>query len=224
MIVKKSPQANLENKRLPLFFLGILFATAIVLSAFEWRTYEEIVVVPTTDLPLYLDDEQIFTAVVQKEKLKAPAPRQPNPDELIIVETIDEPFPDLDLSEPDEPVIEEIDFNPETGIVEPEIVIAPDEMPEFPGGQEALGKFLKLNLNYPAIARDAGVSGSVWITFVVNKKGEIEDIKIAKSVSPACDREAERVVRAMPKWKPGLQRGVPVKVQYYLPIKYTLTR
>ncbi|MBX2980064.1 MAG: TonB family protein [Flavobacteriales bacterium] len=104
-----------------------------------------------------------------------------------------------------------------------EVFTMVEVMPEYPGGQEALYRYLGSNIKYPEEALDAGISGTVYVTFVVNKEGEITDAKVLRGIGGGCDEEALRVVRAMPRWKPGIQRGKPVLVQYNLPIKYTLT-
>ena len=95
-------------------------------------------------------------------------------------------------------------------------------MPEFPGGRDAMIKFLSENIKYPEEARKQGISGRVYVTFVVEADGEITDIKLLRGIGGGCDEEAMRVVSIMPKWEPGYQRGVPVRVQFNLPIKYSL--
>ena len=90
--------------------------------------------------------------------------------------------------------------------------------PEFPGGMDQMAKYLSENINYPEEAKDKGISGRVFISFVVEKDGSVNDVKVMRSVGGGCDEEALRVVKAMPKWKPGLQKGKPVRVHYILPI------
>lgn len=97
-----------------------------------------------------------------------------------------------------------------------------DELPEFPGGEAAMMRFIMTNLNYPAMARENGIQGSVYIEFTVKKDGSISDIKIIKNVHDSLSREAIRVVKKFPRWKPGKQNGVPVNVRYRLPIKFKL--
>ena len=96
-------------------------------------------------------------------------------------------------------------------------------MPEFPGGMEELLKYLGKNLHYPSIAQENNIQGRCIIEFVVNKDGTVVDPKVIKSLDAACDKEAMRVVKSMPKWKPGLQRGKPVRVRYTLPVMFRLT-
>lgn len=94
--------------------------------------------------------------------------------------------------------------------------------PEFPGGEEALYKYLAENIKYPIMAKNNKVEGRVYITFVIEKDGTVSDAKVLRSVNEELDAEALRVINAMPKWKPGTQRGVPVRVQYNIPISFKL--
>lgn len=94
--------------------------------------------------------------------------------------------------------------------------------PEFPGGVEALYKYLAENIKYPVMAKNNKVEGRVYITFVIEKDGTVSDAKVLRSVNEELDAEALRVIKAMPKWKPGMQQGVPVRVQYNIPITFKL--
>ena len=95
-------------------------------------------------------------------------------------------------------------------------------MPEFPGGDLALRKFIANTIKYPVLAQENGIQGKVYVTFVIDKNGLPVDIKIARSVHPLLDEEAMRVVSLMPQWKPGMQRGKPVRVSYSVPIGFSL--
>ena len=97
-----------------------------------------------------------------------------------------------------------------------------DPMPEFKGGKEKLSKFLSKNLNYPEKAYNDNIEGTVFVSFVVGKSGEIENVKIKKGIRKDLDNEALRVVMKMPKWKPGAQNGNPIPVQMTLPIVFKL--
>jgi protein TonB len=97
-----------------------------------------------------------------------------------------------------------------------------EQMPEFPGGMEALMKYLQKNIKYPSRAQDNNVQGRVMVTFVVNKDGSIVDPEVIKAVDKDLDNEALRVVKAMPKWNPGKQRGKPVRVKYTVPVTFRL--
>ena len=97
-----------------------------------------------------------------------------------------------------------------------------EEMPEFPGGQAELMKFLQQNLQYPADARASGTEGRVVAQFIVDEKGSISDITILHGIYPSCDSEVVRVIAAMPKWNPGKQNGNAVKVYFKLPVTFKL--
>ena len=97
-----------------------------------------------------------------------------------------------------------------------------EEMPSFPGGQGALMSFLSSNIKYPVVAQENGVQGRVIVGFVVERDGSITDVKVMRSVDPSLDREAQRVVKSMPKWKPGKQNGSAVRVKYTVPVVFRL--
>ena len=103
-----------------------------------------------------------------------------------------------------------------------EIFTVVEEQPGYPGGDEARIKFLQENIKYPEEAKELGVQGKVFVTFVVEVDGSITDVRVLRGIGAGCDEEAIRVVKSMPKWVPGKQRGVPVRVQFNLPIKFTL--
>ena len=97
-----------------------------------------------------------------------------------------------------------------------------EQMPAFPGGQAALMQYLSSHVKYPAVAEENGISGRVTIQFVVERDGSVTDVRTMKSVDPSLDREAERVVKSMPKWIPGKQNGSPVRVKYFVPVVFRL--
>ena len=122
---------------------------------------------------------------------------------------IDEPVGNSDVKQ----VVEE---NPN------QIFTAVEQAPSFPGGDGAFGKYLGKNIHYPAIARENNVQGRVVLTFVVERDGSLTDIKVLRSLGSGTDEEAVRVLKASPKWKPGIQNGRPVRVQYSIPVNFTL--
>lgn len=117
---------------------------------------------------------------------------------------------------PPAPVLEEKIEKPE------EIFKVVEQKPEFPDGEAAMLKFIYSNIKYPPIARENGVEGTAYVTFVVEKDGSITDVKVVRDIGAGCGEEAIRVVKMMPKWNPGKQRGRPVRVQFNLPVKYKL--
>jgi len=109
-------------------------------------------------------------------------------------------------------------------IVEEKPLYGVEQMPQFPGGEEALMKFITDNLRYPPVAAEVGTEGRVTIRFVVSKTGEVINVEVIRGLDPSCDREAVRVVKMMPKWIPGRQNGRNVPVYYTLPIVYRLQK
>ena len=97
-----------------------------------------------------------------------------------------------------------------------------DKMPEFPGGQVEMIKFLSKNINYPTVALEQGVQGSIYVQFVIWKDGSVREVKVLRGVGSSLDNEAIRVIKMMPNWEPGTQRGIPVNTRYTLPIKFKL--
>ena len=103
------------------------------------------------------------------------------------------------------------------------VFVVVESMPEFPGGQQALFKYLSENVKYPVIAQENGIQGRVICQFVVNKDGSIVDVEVVRSGGDASlDKEAIRVIKSMPKWKPGKQRGKAVRVKYTVPVNFKL--
>lgn len=107
--------------------------------------------------------------------------------------------------------------------LEEDVYTIVENMPEFPGGQEAMFKFLAKNIIYPKEAKEKGIEGKVYVNFTIEADGSIGDIKVIRGVHPLLDNEAVRVVKSFPKWKPGTQRGKPVRVSYNLPITFRMS-
>ncbi|MCQ2303422.1 MAG: energy transducer TonB [Bacteroidales bacterium] len=98
-----------------------------------------------------------------------------------------------------------------------------DQMPEFPGGEDEMMKFVQDNVVYPQQAKDAGVEGRVFVSFIVETDGSVSDVKVLHGIGHGCDEAAAEVVQSMPKWKPGLQNGEAVRVRYMLPVSFQLS-
>ena len=110
----------------------------------------------------------------------------------------------------------------EVGNPEHEVYQIVEQMPAFPGGEEKLLEFLSKNIEYPEEARKAEIQGRVFVGFVVEKDGSVGDVKVLRGIGGGCDEEAVRVVKSMPKWKPGMHKGEPVRVSYQIPIHFKL--
>ena len=105
---------------------------------------------------------------------------------------------------------------------EPKVYDMVEKMPSFPGGAEALKEYLDESIVYPDAAKEARIIGRVVVVFIVDEKGNLSDVKVAKSVEPSLDAEAVRVVKSMPRWNPGIEKGKAVKVRYTLPVTFRL--
>jgi protein TonB len=151
--------------------------------------------------------------VVKDEEAQEPPPTQ-------------EEVKDVQVStvtvEGDKDIIDLPEENPVVGEDEGKIFTVVEEMPGFPGGEGKLFEYLQKNIKYPPVARENGITGRVYVTFVVDKDGKIKDAKVLRGIGGGCDEEALRVIRSMPDWKAGRQNGRPVQVQYNLPVNFTL--
>ncbi|MBR8535560.1 energy transducer TonB [Carboxylicivirga mesophila] len=226
MEVKKSPKADLENKKSVFMQIGLVVTLAIVLIAFEWTTTD--VDASQFEMVEELEAEEEIMPITRQEEVKPPPPPPPPKvaDVLNIVEDDVELDEELDIEDTEMEEDTEIDFS-DLAMEEEESDDAPvffivEDMPEFPGGEEALRKYIAQSVKYPVIAQENGIQGRVYVSFVVNTKGKVTDVKIARGVDPNLDKEAIRVVQAMPAWKPGKQRGKAVKVSYTVPINFVL--
>ena len=225
MELKKSIKADLEWLK-PMFFqIGVFAALLIVLAMFElFGTSEKEVVEFEYSGQIVTED-----VILQTEQPKELPPPPPAPMTTTIIEIIDDNIrieTDFEVdAESDESTVtqeyEYVEYVPEE-VVEEEIFVVVEESPEFPGGEESRLKFLTDNIQYPRIARDAGVEGRVIVGFVVEPDGRITNVKIIRGKVQSLDEEALRVTKMMPRWKPGKQRGKPVRVQFTMPITFLL--
>lgn len=220
---KKSDKANLENKRTLFLEIGFVIALALVFAAFEYKSYDK---VEYTNVERVVDDTPEEIIPITEQKVKPPPPKAP-PQVTIInvvnddVEVEDDIDIDVDFDENEE--VEEFQFvQEEEEVEEQHIFTVVENMPEFPGGEVAMYKFINKHIDYPRMAKESGISGRVFVTFVVERDGSVTDVKILRGIGGGCDEEAMRVIKMMPKWNPGEQRGKPVRVQYRMPIKFTL--
>ena len=220
----KEKSKRLEKLRGIYFQIGLIMAGGLALLAFEWTFPTHIsdlggIVVEEIEEDYFFDENFTIIKEVKKEfKIE-----QPKVDLTRFTPV------DKKVVEPIEPVINpEPNFDPtkyatkEPVIDEPAPLPLAEVMPEFKGGLEKLFEYLGNNLKYPASEKNAGIQGTVYLQFVVGKKGEIKDVKILRGVSKLIDKEALRVLKAMPRWKPGKQSGRTVSVIYNLPIKFKI--
>ncbi|WP_288315716.1 energy transducer TonB [uncultured Mediterranea sp.] len=229
MEVKKSPKADLENKRSTWLLVGYVIVLAFMFIAFEW-----------TKRDVKIDTSQAVADLVFEEEIEIPITEQPEmatppppPEAPTIVETLTIVDDDMDIESTEIASSEEtgqaveIAYVPPTveeeEVEEQEIFEVVEQMPEFPnGGMAGLMQYLSKNIKYPTIAQENGTQGRVTVQFVVNADGSIVDAKVIRGVDPYLDKEALRVINSMPKWKPGMQRGKAVRVKYTVPVMFRL--
>ncbi len=226
MEVKKTPKADLENKRNIFLWIGLVVALGVVLAAFEYKTTPK-ASVDLGDVQEQEVEEEIIP-ITREQEVQPPPPPPPKVVEVLNIVDDDAEIEDeleIEDTEADEETM--IDVSPVVQAEEEEeeeskVFFIVEDMPEFPGGEVALRQFIANAINYPVIAQENGIQGKVYITFVVNTDGSITDARVARGVDPSLDKEALRVVNTLPKWKPGKQRGEAVRVSYTVPINFVL--
>ena len=222
---KKSPKANLENKKLMFIQIGMIISLLIAWAAFEYKSYDKRQLDESFKRQAENIEEDLVEITKQEEQKPQPVevPQQTTQLEIVDdnVETKDiEINAEVDQQE----VIEE--YVPveveEEEVQEQEIFQIVEEMPAYPGGDQKLMEYVAKNIKYPQIARETGIQGRVFVGFVVEPDGSVSNVKVLRGIGGGCDEEAMRVVKSMPKWKPGKQRGKAVRVSYMLPVNFKL--
>ena len=222
---KKSPKANLENKKLMFTQIGLIISLLIAWLVFEHKSYDKREIDESLLNREVVIDEEMVEITKQEEPKPKPVEVPKQTTQLEIVED-DVETEDLNINadvEQDE-VLEEY-VAPEIEeevVVEQEIFQIVEEMPSFPGGEAKLLEYVAKNIKYPQIARETGVQGRVFVGFVVETDGSISNVKLLRGIGGGCDEEAMRVIKSLPKWKPGKQRGKAVRVSYQIPVFFKL--
>ncbi len=223
MQLKKSQEASLEDKKLTYVLVGLVFVLSVCYVAFEW-TEKEVTKYEVSDMEFAFEEE---LDIQQTQQETTPPPPPPPVKEVEVLNVVE------DDVETETIEISSEDNDADTVVIAPPVQVEEEEeevvfvivetMPEFPGGQQALFKYLSENVKYPAIAQENGIQGRVICQFVVNKDGAIVDVEVVRSGGdPSLDKEAIRVIKSMPKWKPGKQRGKAVRVKYTVPVNFRL--
>ncbi len=223
MEVKKSPKADLENKRVIFTQIGLIVTLAIVFLAFEYKSYDE----RSIDLMQRTADD-ITEEIIPITEQRPPPPPPPPPRQVTVLQVVEDDVEveesieiDVDVDQSEEI---EVYIPPpqEEKIDEQEIFTVVESMPEFPGGPQAMMEYIARNIRYPAMARESGIQGRVFVNFVVERDGSVTNVRVLRGIGGGCDEEAIRVVEAMPNWTPGRQRGQAVRVSFNLPVRFTL--
>lgn len=227
MELKKSEKANLENKKGLYLEIGLVVILAASLAAFNIKTYDrEEVEVSGREATAEVEEQVIQT--FQEETPPPPEPEAPQvATDVTVVENdakIENELGIVDMSQNKAENVEvsHVEVQPEEEVKEEQIFVVVEEQPEYPGGAGAMYKYLMSNIQYPAAAREANIEGKVYVQFVVEKDGSISNVVVKRDIGGGCGVEALRVVRSMPKWKPGKQRGKTVRAQFTLPVNFSL--
>ena len=237
MFPKKNPNADLEKRKILFFEIGLVVALALTLISFEWSSKVREVVEIRDLVDLSLDEEMV--PITRQEELKEKPKLPPKillTDIITIVENTAEIEVELDIV--DETINEETEieiqsvevFEEEEIDDEVKIFVIVEEMPIFrpaicntrKEGDLELYRYISSSIRYPVIAQENGITGKVFVSFIVGKDGGISNIKLLRGVDPSLDKEAMRVIKTLPKFKPGMQRGKPVKVSYSTVINFVL--
>lgn len=228
MEVKKSPKADLKNRKLLFIEIGFVFSLLIVLLAFEWTSKEKkesVMQAETTEII----EEEIIPITQDTPPPPPETPQMPVMSDLI--EIVDDDIvvenDIINLEDDANLGVEIIDYveQVEEEVVEEETIpfMFVEEKPKFNGGDaNEFSKWVGKNLVYPEIAKENGVSGRVMLQFTINPDGSLSNIIVLRGVDESLDKEAVRVVSQSPKWTPGRQRDRAVKVSYTFPVIFQL--
>lgn len=228
MISYKTQKADLENKKGLFFEIGLVISLLVIFMALQTKRPSRVPEFAYNRSEMKVIQEEIINT------FQAPPPPPPSssPKQQITVLTIvkndalDASNVDIRADVDQKTIIPQ--YVPlekpkeEEAVQEQEIFLVVEEQPAFPGGDAARLKYFAQNIHYPVEAREIGIQGTVYIGFVVEPDGSVSNIKILRGIGGGCDEEAIRVVGQMPKWNPGKQRNRPVRVQFTLPVRFTL--
>ena len=220
METKKHPHLNLDKKRTQYTQIGLIGSLALVLIAFEWRSYDA----NEFDFGgLVMEDiEEEIIPITEREVIPPPPP--PPVEELLVVKDDEKIDNELEVKD------KEVDENTKVIEYKQEEEDLPDDvpklwveqMPKFGNGDADLLNYLAKNIRYPQMALESGISGIVHVKFVVDKKGKVGDVQILRGIGGGCDKEAIRVIESMPMWTPGKQNRKYVSVYYTVPVRFVL--
>lgn len=235
---KKNPNVDLEKRKSLFFEIGMVVALAVTFVSFEWRSNVKEATSFKPDSEFTIDEEMV--PITRQEEIKAPPKLPPKIKVMDVITIVDD---DVELEEELEIVEEDINQETEVEIQpirevvaeeeeldEAQIFVIVEEMPIFrpdicknqKEGDAELYRHIYKSLKYPVIAQENGITGRVFVKFIVGKDGGIYDVEVLRGVDPSLDKEAVRVIKNLPKFSPGMQRGKPVKVSYTSVIKFVL--
>ncbi len=205
--------------------IGLIISLLIAWMVFEHKSYDKRELDESLLNREVVLDEEMVEITKQEEQKPQPVevPKQTTQIEIVQddVETEDLNI-NADVQQDEVIEVYEAPEVIEDEVVEPEIFQIVEEMPSFPGGETKLMEYVAKNIKYPQIARETGIQGRVFVGFVVEPDGSISNVKLLRGIGGGCDEEAMRVIKSLPKWKPGKQRGKAVRVSYQIPVYFKL--
>lgn len=225
MNIKKNPGKDQEKNKSIFFKVGLIISLAVLFFAFEWKHSNpdtqiqlggKVTVIDTENKPIKIEDVKPKPKMNFNQSIKIVSDDKKN----IIEIPIDSIFKTPTYLPPIVEIKKDVDSLPaEPTVFQPYDV---ENQPEFTGGETELFKYLAANLKYPRAAVEANIQGTVYITFIVEENGSISNVIPARTIGGGCDEEAVRVIKNMPRWKPGKQYGRPVRVRFNIPVKFSL--
>ena len=227
MEIKKSPKADLENKKTTNLLIGAILTLSVLFIGFEWSERDKQVATDTGLTEIVFEEEIIPITEQEQPKQAPPPPEAPKVEEVLEIMDNDSKVEESTIQASDDTqAAVEVKYTPveveEEEVEEEQIFQIVEEAASFPGGIGECKKWLGKNIKYPTISQENGVQGRVIVQFVINRDGSIVDAKVVRGVDPYLDKEALRVVNQMPKWSPGKQRGKAVRCQFTLPVQFRL--
>ena len=237
MELKKTPRADMEQRRTTGFLLGLVFVLSLLYVSLEWNSAEDEGDFNAMDLDELMHESELvpmsneeLTTKVEEKQLVEKAEQLRVVDDNVELQQPDEQLETegeggeddesllQDLQEDEDKALASLDVDPNN----PLNFHIVEDLPQYPGGAVEFMKWLTKNLHYPAIARSRKTQGKVVAVFYVEKDGSITGINVTQSLSPECDREALRVLRKMPNWQPGIQHDQPCRTKVCIPIVFKL--
>ena len=225
-LLKKYPGADASQYRGIIYRVGLIFSLALVLTVFEFPDYDKQSLVQLTGDKQIIEEMQEIPLTEHKPP---PPPKIKSPEIVAVEDEIEieqEIEIDLDMEADEETIVEEVEFTVEQE-EEEEVVEEIFEVVEDPaepiGGYKEFYAYVANNMKYPRRAMDVGVSGKVYVQFIVDKDGSITQAAVIRGIGYGCDEEAVKVLSNAPNWKPGKQRGRPVKQRMIMPILFKLS-
>ncbi len=228
---KKTDRADLE-KNIGLYFLmGAVVALATIFVAFEWGNRD--IKIEEIESNMVIEEIEDIQITPPDEDTPPPPPPEEAPVNVEVLQIVEDDVEvaDVEIASVDDSFDKlQQKFTPPAPtqrgraeqVQEDTIFEFLEEMPEFPGGPAAMMKWLGDHVRYPAIAAENNIQGRVMVSFVVETDGSVSNVKVVRGVDPSLDKEAVRLIESMPKWKPGMQTGKPVRCRYNIPVTFKL--